>query len=93
MRVILELSFNWIDWLPFGGGGGLHLKLDVQRQGVGRFSDVDEQGSWGSWKLDNFHGRHMCIIPRINFVLWSVGLENKTPCTLYPSSLHYRNVP
>ena len=39
------------------------LKLDVQGQGDEKISDVDGQGGGGSRKLDNFHGRHMCIIP------------------------------
>ena len=36
------------------------LKLDVQRQGGGIILDVDGERGWG---MDNFHGRHMCIIP------------------------------
>ena len=42
-------------------GGLVRLKLDVQGQGGGEILDVDGQG--GSWKLDNFHGRQMCIVP------------------------------
>ena len=25
-----------------------------------------DKGGGGSWKLDNFHGRHMCIIPKVS---------------------------
>ena len=39
------------------------MKLGVQVQRGGRILDVDGQGGEGSWKLDNFHGRQMCIIP------------------------------
>ena len=43
----------------------VHLKLDVQSQGGGRILDVAGQARWGSWKLDNFHGHDMCIVPYI----------------------------
>ena len=50
-----------------GGKGGKRgefcLKLDAQGQGSGNILDVDESGGWGSRKLDNFNGRHMCIVP------------------------------
>ena len=46
-------------------GGKVRLKLDVQGQGGGQISDLDGQGRGGSSKLDNFHGRHICIIPKI----------------------------
>ena len=60
------------DWLSFEEGermGGIGLKLDVQAQGGGRILNVDGQGSGGSLKLDNFHGRHMCIIPKVFAIL------------------------
>ena len=45
------------------------LKLDVQGQGGELILDLDGQGGGGgSWKLNNFHGRHMCIIPNIKSV-------------------------
>ena len=31
---------------------------------------------WGSSKLDNFHGRHMCIIPNSRFLSW-LNLKRK----------------
>ena len=59
--------FNWlvIIWRvgKGGGGKGFRLKLDVQGQGGGIILDVDAQEGGGSWKSDNFHGCHMCIIP------------------------------
>ena len=53
-------SFNWlvIIWR-----GESRLKLDFQGHGGGKILDVDGQGGGGSSKLDNFHGRHMYIIP------------------------------
>ena len=66
----ITFSFNWlfIIWRAGGGGGGVRLKLDVQGQGGERILDVDRRGGagGGSWKLDNFHGYHMCIIPNLN---------------------------
>ena len=38
------------------------LKLDVQSQGGGKSLDVDGLWGEGSGKLDNFHGRHVCIV-------------------------------
>ena len=45
--------------------GGFHLKLYMQGQEGGDVLDVDGQGGWGSWKLSNFQGHNMCIIPDI----------------------------
>ena len=64
MTVIFGLCSFWIDWLSFGKGrGGVHLKSS---QRVGRILDVDGQEGGGSWKLYNFHGHHMCIIPKLD---------------------------
>ena len=65
MTLSIEVSGRW-------GGRGRRgcLKLDVQSQRGGRSLDVDGKGGWevgGSWTLDNFHGRHMCIIPKMRF--------------------------
>ena len=46
--------------VPWFVGDGM---LDVQGRGGEKILDVDGQGCVGSWKLDNFHGRHMCIVP------------------------------
>ena len=51
------------NWLVIIWRGGVHLELDIQGQGGGKLLDVDWQGGRGSWKLDNFQGRDMCIIP------------------------------
>ena len=58
----IMFSFNWlvIIWR-----GGVRLKLDVQGQGSGRILGVDQQERWWSWKLNNFHRRHICIIPKM----------------------------
>ena len=35
-------------------------------------SSLDWEGE-GSWKLDNFHGRRMCIVPKVfTIILWSL---------------------
>ena len=44
-------------------GGEVHLKLYGQGQEGEKSLDVDGQGGEGSWKLDNFRGCHMCIVP------------------------------
>ena len=43
-----------------GVGEGVRLKLDFQVPGGEKILDVDGQRRGGPWKLDNFHGRHMC---------------------------------
>ena len=50
------------------------MKLDIQGQGDGRILDVEGQRGWGSWKLDNFHGCHMCIIPN-SMSFWTIFLS------------------
>ena len=67
--LITYSSYPWIMFFLMIGyylERGVRLKLDVQGQGGERVLDIDGQGGWGSWKLDNFHGRHMCSIPYIN---------------------------
>ena len=64
-------------------GWGIRLKLEVQGpEGVGKILDVNGQGL-GSWKLDNFHGRHMCIVPK-----FSAGKESSM---WNPLQLHHFN--
>ena len=60
-------SFNWsvIIWRERVRGGGFVWNWASKVKGVEEFLGVDGQGGGGSWKLDNFHGRHMCIIPNI----------------------------
>ena len=41
------------------------LKLDVQGQGSGIILVVDGHGGKGFWKLDNFHGRYLCIVSKL----------------------------
>ena len=77
-------SLNWlvIIWRK----GELCLELDVQGQRGGRILDVDEPGGEGSWKWDNFHGRHMCIVPKTT-AIWVKDLyHTKLRCNyLYPN--------
>ena len=68
---LFTLFLSWLErvW------AGVHLKLDVQVQKGGNILDVDGHVGWGggSWKLNNFHGRHMCIVPYVPSFLriWS----------------------
>ena len=53
---------------------GWDLKPDVQGQVDGNVLDIDRQWGGGPRKLDNFHGRHICIVPngiikRVNWIL------------------------
>ena len=41
----------------------VRLKLGVQGQASGRILEVAGQGGERSWKLDNFHGHHVFIVP------------------------------
>ena len=63
--MIIYNTHHWImlTSLGFHLERDVHLKLDVQVQGGRNILDLDGQGGEGSWKLDNFHGRYMCIIP------------------------------
>ena len=63
-------------------GGVVRLKLGVQGQGSGRILDVDVQGELGVLKigqLENFHGRHMSIIPN-EIEQTRTGQENFNVC-------------
>ena len=42
--VILGLCILLTDWLSYGEGGAVCLKLDVQGQGSGSILDIAEQG-------------------------------------------------
>ena len=55
-------SVIWDIGISFGIQLEVHLKLDVQGQGVEKFwTKMDSLGG-RSWKLDNFHGRFMCFL-------------------------------
>ena len=60
--VILESCSILIDSLLFGEGGGC-LKLDVQGQGGGRFSDVGGQGGWGGLENRTIFMDVICVSP------------------------------
>ena len=54
------------DWLSFGKEGRLKWTSKVKEvEEFWKLMDKEGgwKGGWGCWKLDNFHGRHMCIIP------------------------------
>ena len=55
-RYTMRLLFNSLLESSVCGGRGVCLKI----------LNVDEQGGWASYKLQNFHGRHKCIVPNTN---------------------------
>ena len=63
IHMMVQLLFHSL--LERVTGGGVCLKLDVQGQGGGTILNVDRQAGWGSWKLDNCYGCHMCIVPYV----------------------------
>ena len=59
---------------------GIRLKLDIQGQLVGWILDVNGQGGWGgAWKLVNFHGPYMCIIP-LNSLRYRIFQKKSCHC-------------
>ena len=50
---------SWFVWESERGS----FKIGRPRSRAWKILDVDGQGVGGSWKLDNFHGRLMCIVP------------------------------
>ena len=68
--VICRFDCNSHPWVMFSfnclviiWSGGNCLKFDTQDQGGGIILDIVGQGVAVYWKLDNFYGHHMCIIP------------------------------
>ena len=49
-------------WRGCVWGEGVVQNWTSKVQGGGKILDVHGQWAGGSWKLDNFHGRHMCIV-------------------------------
>ena len=64
----IMFSFNWLAmiWRKAGGvkGGREVGSFETRRPRLRgwRILGVDGQRGWGSWKVDNFHGRHTCVI-------------------------------
>ena len=61
--VILGLCFLLTDRLSFEEAGLFEIGRRKSR-GWKNFGRWWKEG-WGPWKLDNFNGRHMCIIPNL----------------------------
>ena len=51
-------SLKWLV-IIWKGGGSFETGHPRSRQ----WKNFGRRWTWGSWKLDNFHGRHLCIIP------------------------------
>ena len=58
----------------------VRLKFDFHGQEGERILDVDGQGGGGPWNLDNFHERHMCIIPNVKLVNVKSTVELSKKC-------------
>ena len=52
------------EWLSFGERGDFVWNWMSSVKGLEEFRMQLDKGSRGSWKMDNFHGRHMCIISK-----------------------------
>ena len=57
----------WREW-------GSSFKIGRPKSKGGKMLDVDRQRGGRSWKLDNFYGRHMCIVP--NFCKFNLCLNS-----------------
>ena len=70
--VILGLCFVLIDWLSFGKRGSFVWNWTSEVNGVEiAWTQIDKR-SGRNWKLDNFHGRHICII---SYVLTRMDID------------------
>ena len=64
----LGLWFLLIDWISCGERRAFIQNWTSKvKQGGGRILDVAGQGCWGSWKFNNFQGRHMYTLLYQNF--------------------------
>ena len=52
------------EWLSFGKRGDFVWNWMSNIKGLEEFRMWLDKGSRGSWKTDNFHGRHMCIVSK-----------------------------
>ena len=61
----IMFSYNWL--VIIWRGGSFVIECSRSR-GWKNFRRRWTWGEGGSWKLDTFHGRHMCIIPKYTTV-------------------------
>ena len=63
----IMFPFNWLV-ITWRGGSS----FEIGRPGSSSWKNFGRSWTkgWGSWKLDNFHGRHMCIVPKLNESNW-----------------------
>ena len=69
--------FNWLV-ITWRVGKGVRLKLYVEGKEGRRIFDIAGQGGGESWKLDNFHRRHMCIVLNVHFDNDAYGAEQNS---------------
>ena len=70
----IMFSFNWLVIICRGKGGGSFEIGRPRSTGWKDFGRKWTRGVGGSWKLDNFHGRHMYII---SYNIYSSHITNK----------------
>ena len=72
--------FNWL--VIIWRGGVFVWNWTSKVKGAEEFwTWLDKRGG-GSWKLENFHGRHMCVVPKI----WIIMNRVSTLFCKYPST-------
>ena len=75
--------FNWLVIIWRGCSFDIGRRRSRRWKNFGRGWTMGVGG--GSWKLDYFHGRHVCIIPRLTFSTSSVHFFSINPflCLFY----------
>ena len=75
----IMFSFNWLVIISREEGVVWNLTSNFERV-YDYWMQINKRGG-GSWKLDNFHGRHMCIIPKKKvcfYIFWNAGNRTET---------------
>ena len=84
-------SYPWImfssKWLVIIWRGGFVCNWTSKSRGWNNFGRGWTRVVGGSWKLDNFHGRHMCIIPKSEFFNELMKYEELLHLALLKSTL------
>ena len=74
-----------------GGVGGFVWNWTSKIKGVEQFWTLIDKGGWGSWKLDNFLGCHMGIVPSKAGFLKVVSFSGGGRGQFDPSSYFKKN--
>ena len=88
------------EWLSFGKRGDFVWNWMSNIKGLEEFRMWLDKGSRGSWKTDNFHGRHMCIVSKSQvsvlfydffsfpFFFKKITIQDSFLCSVVSWSLH-----